>query len=164
MRHHLRDNLLLRQPRWAKHLYRQIQQAQHDFHREHQRSPSVRELAEAVNVREEGVLELIRCYGIADLHSLDEPFSEGEPATPDRSAVRSIRHQSFSLPIEDRILLYDALRALSDVHKKIIYLVFFKEMTQQQVADEMGLTQRTVSREQSKALSRLKAVLGRKIL
>lgn len=163
VRHYLRDNLLVRQPRWARALYRRVQEAQTEFYRKEKRSPTLSELAHAVNLREEGVLEVIRVYGTLDLHSLDEPFSEGGADSPDRSLMRSVKQETFSLPIEDRIVLYDALGALSDLHKRIVYLLFFRDMSQEEVAQEVGLTQRAVSREQSKALSRLKAVLGKKL-
>jgi RNA polymerase sigma-B factor len=161
VRHYLRDCMLLRQPRWARSLYTRIQAAQNDWYREHGRSPSISELADAVNLRDEGVLEIIRVYGALNLHSLDEPFDEAEMAPPNRNLVRSRRTETFSLPIEDRILLYDALGALSDMHKKIIYLLFFKELTQQEVAEEMGVSQKTISRERGKALSRLRSILSR---
>lgn len=163
IRHYLRDNLLVRQPRWARTLYRRIQEAQTEFYRVKGRSPTMSELSEAVNLKEEGVLEVIRVYGALNLHSLNEPFPEGTIDPPDRSLMRSAKQEAFSLPIEDRIVLYDALAALSDIHKRIIYLLFFRDFTQQEVADEIGMTQRTVSREQSKALARLKAVLGKKV-
>jgi RNA polymerase sigma-B factor len=163
IRHYLRDNLLIRQPRWARALYRRIQDAQTEFYRAQGRSPTMPELSQAVNLQEEGVLEVIRVYGALNLHSLDEPFADGSVDPPDRSLMRSARQETFSLPIEDRILLYDALAALSDLHKRIIYLMFFRDLTQQEVADEIGMTQRTVSREQSKALARLKVVLDKKI-
>lgn len=163
VRHYLRDCLLIRQPRWARTLYQRIQNAQTEFYRTAGRSPTLSELAEAVNLRKEGVLEVIRVYGALSLHSLDEPFGEGNVDPPDRSLMRSVRKETFSLPIEDRILLYDALGALSDLHKRIVYLLFFRDLTQEEVARETGLTQRTVSREQSKALARLKAVLGKKL-
>ena len=163
IRHYLRDNLLIRQPRWARALYRRIQEAQTEFYRVKGRSPTMSELSEAVNLQEEGVLEVIRVYGALNLHSLDEPFLDGAVDPPDRSLMRSAKQETFSLPIEDRIVLYDALAALSDIHKRIIYLLFFRDFTQQEVADEIGMTQRTVSREQSKALARLKAVLGKKV-
>lgn len=165
VRHHLRDGLLMRQPRWARALYQRILDTQNEFFHTHKRSPSIKEISEAVNVREEGVLEIIRVYGALDLHSLDEPFDDHqEAATFDRTLVRAVRQETFSLPIEDRITLYDALGVLSDAHKKILYLLFFRELTQQEVANEMGMTQRTVSREQTKALTRLKAILNKKIL
>jgi RNA polymerase sigma factor, sigma-70 family len=163
VRHYLRDCLLVRQPRWARALYQRIQEVQTEFYRTAKRSPTLSELAKAVNLREEGVLEVIRVYGVLNLHSLDEPFDEGSVEPPDRTLMRSVRQETFSLPIEDRIILYDALGVLSDLHKRIVYLLFFRDLTQQEVAQETGLTQRTVSREQSKALARLKAVLGKKL-
>lgn len=163
IRHHLRDSLLVRQPRWAQALYARIQDAQSAFFQEQHRSPSIAELAEKVNLQPAGVLEIIRVHGNMSLHSLDEPLDSPLGGPLDKSLVRAIRAENFSLPIEDRILLFDALRALSDLQKRIIYLVFFGDLTQQQVADEMGLTQRAVSREQVKALDRLKTLLHKKL-
>ncbi len=162
LRHYLRDNMLVRQPRWAKSLYDRIQQVQGDYLRDQGRSPTMSELAAAVNVQEEGILELIRFYGSIDVHSLEDCGAEA-PDGLDRGAIKALRQENFNLPIEDRILLYDALGALSEVHKKLLYLLFFKELTQQEAADELGMSQRTVSREQTRALDRLKAILTKKI-
>jgi len=162
LRHYLRDNMLVRQPRWAKSLYERIQQVQGDYLRDQGRSPTMSELAAAVNVQEEGILELIRFYGSVDVHSLEDNGAE-VPDGPDRGAIKALRQENFNLPIEDRILLYDALGALSEAHKKLLYLLFFKELTQQEAADELGMSQRTVSREQTRALDRLKAILTKKI-
>ena len=164
IRHHLRDALLVRQPRWARGLYAHIVEAQTEFFREHGRSPTIAEVAALVNIQEKGVLEIIRAQANLNVHSLDEPFDEPDGGrAPDRTLVRSIRAESFSLPIEDRILLYEALGVLSDLQKKIIYLLFFRDLTQQEVADEIGLTQRAVSRENVKAMDRLKAILSKRV-
>ncbi|MHB1342990.1 MAG: sigma-70 family RNA polymerase sigma factor [Thermoleophilia bacterium] len=163
VRHHLRDSLLLRQPRWALGLYQRIQETQADFFQKHDRPPTTSELAALINVREEGILEIIRVHGGLSLHSLDEPFEDSERSVVDKSLVRALRAENFALPVEDRILLYDALGALSDLQKKIVYLLFFGDLTQQEVADEMGLSQRAVSREQVKALGRLKSILTKRI-
>ncbi|GAB4241942.1 MAG: hypothetical protein Kow00129_00080 [Thermoleophilia bacterium] len=161
VRHYLRDCLLVRQPRWAKSLYERIQAFQVEFQKQHRRSPSLSEVAEGVNVQKEGVLELIRFYGSLDLQARQDTLSE-EPEL-DRSRIRSLKQENFTLPIEDRIMLYEAMNALSEAHRRMIYLLFFKELTQQEVAEELGVSQRTVSREQSKALGRLKAILTKKI-
>ena len=165
VRHHLRDNLLLRQPRWARALYHDIQSAQARYFDRHQRLPSVQELANEVNVTEEGLLEVLRVYAQLDLQYLDEPAAENEDGAewPDASRVRALRYQSFTLPIEERISLYQAMAKLSDMQKRLIYLLFFKELSQQEVAQQMGVSQRTISREQTKALSRLRALLSRKV-
>lgn len=163
VRHHLRDCLLVREPRWARSLYARIQEAQDTFYKKRGCFPTIAELAAAVNVQEEGVLEIIRYYGAISLHSLDEPFAEAGETEIDRTMVRSLRQEPFSLPIEERIMVHQALQTLSDLHRRIIYGLFFRDLSQQQVANEEGLSQRTVSREQTKALSRLKSVLGTRI-
>lgn len=163
IRHHVRDGLLVRQPRWARSLNARLQSVQADFVHERGRPATMAELAQAMNLQEEGVREIIRMQSALSIQSLDDPGCEQAALAPDRHLMRSVRHENFSLPIEDRILLYDALGALSDIQKKLIYLLFFRDLTQQQVADELGLSQRAVSREQGKALARLKAILSKRV-
>ena len=81
----------------------------------------------------------------------------------DSRLVHSLRRESFALPIEDRIALYDALDKLSAFQRRLVYLLFFKELTQTEVADELGMTQKKVSRESIKALGKLKQLLGRRV-
>jgi RNA polymerase sigma-B factor len=103
-------------------------------------------------------------YSRIQLHSHDEPFTAAQlQAGADSSLVHSLRQQSFALPIEDKIALYAALDRLSVFQKRLIYLLFFKDLTQSEVAEEMGLTQKKVSRESIKALGRLKEVMGKKV-
>lgn len=164
LRHHLRDSLLMRQPRWVKKLYRQIQEKSSELMHQLGRTPELGELAEALNINEEGILEVMGLYARIDLHSRNEPFTSGDlQEGADASVVRALRQESFALPVEDRIALQAAMDKLSAAHRKIIYLLFFREMTQSEVADEMGLTQKKVSRESIKALARLRQVLGRRV-
>jgi len=164
LRHHLRDSLLMRQPRWVKKVYRQIQDKSNELSHKLGRPPEVAELAQALNINEDGILEVMNLYSRIQLHSQDEPFaSDALQAEADPGMVHSIRQSSFSLPIEDRITLYAALDRLSAFQRHLIYLLFFRDLTQSEVAEEMGLTQKKVSRESIKALGRLKEVLGRKV-
>ncbi len=164
LRHHLRDSLLMRQPRWVKRVYAQIQEKSNDLIKKLGRPPRLGELAEALNIQESGILEVMNLYARIDLHSRNEPFAPSElQAEADPGMVHSIRQETFSLPIEDRITLYEALDKLSVFEKKLIYLLFFKDLTQSEVADELGLTQKKVSRESIKTLGRLKAVMGKKV-
>jgi RNA polymerase sigma-B factor len=164
LRHHLRDSLLMRQPRWVKKVYRQIQEKSNELSHKLGRPPEVAELAKALNINEEGVLEVMNLYSRIQLHSHDEPFTAAQmQAAADPSLVHSLRQQTLALPIEDRITLYAALDRLSAFQKRLIYLLFFKDLTQSEVAEEMGLTQKKVSRESIKALGRLKEVMGKKV-
>ena len=117
-----------------------------------------------MNIDEDGILEVMNLYARIDLHSHNEPFSaEDMEATADRTLVRARRQESFVLPIEDRLVLYDALDKLSSFQKRIVYLLFFKQLTQSETAEELGMSQKKVSRESGKALTRLRQVLDQKV-
>ena len=164
LRHHLRDSLLMKQPRWVKKVYHEIQAKSNELMHKLGRPPEVSELAQALNINEAGILEVMSLYARIELHSRNEPFAPGElDEGADPRLVRHLRQESFALPIEDRITLYDALDKLSAFQRRLIYLLFFKELTQTEVADALGLTQKKVSRESIKALGRLKQVLGHRI-
>jgi RNA polymerase sigma-B factor len=164
LRHHLRDSLLMRQPRWVKRVYREINEASSALLKQLGRQPELKELAEAVNINEEGILEVLDLYSRIDLHSRNEPFADDEVyITADAHALHSLKRESFALPVEDRIVLYDGLDKLSAFQRKLIYLLFFREFTQHEVATQLGMSQRSVSRESVKALTRLKQVMGRKV-
>jgi len=164
VRHHLRDSVLMRQPRWLRKTEKRIEEVSIEFTRKNKRPPTLTELSETVNISEEGILEIMRACASISLNSIDDPIiKENLQSGPDSSVVCSNHYESFSLPIEDRIALEDAMGALSAFHKKIVYLLFYKDLTQSEVAEELGLSQRKISRESAKALNRLKAILNTKI-
>ena len=163
IRHHLRDSLLLRQPRWVRKVHGEISAAQAELTHKLRRTPTLGELSERLNITEQGIIEVLQLY--ARVGAPEEPLTGDEfAAGAERAAVHSLRLQSFTLPVEDRITLYDALDKLSTAERRIIYLLFFREFTQQEVATALGLTQKKVSRESIRALARLKSVLQRNVI
>lgn len=63
------------------------------------------------------------------------------------------------LPIEERLALQQALEKLSEPERQVINALFYRGLTQQQTANEMGLSQRKVSRVKASAIQRLGALL-----
>lgn len=106
------------------------------------REPSLKEIAQVVNIREEGVTEALLAGSI--------PLEE-----LNLSRIRSLRYESFQLPIEDRLLLQEALSKLNDMQKKIVYWVFYQDLTQTRIAELLGTNQRRVSRLLKKTLEQL---------
>lgn len=104
--------------------------------------PSIQELAFHLNVKDDSIQEVMRS-GLVPLHDLHI------------ENISSQRHESFHLPIEDRILLTQAFHQLNEIQKKVISLLFFKEMTQQQIAEKLGTNQRKISRLLHAALKKL---------
>jgi len=153
LRHHLRDTALVKKPRWARSLYHKVSEANARLTAELGRPPLIEEIAREVNVSPEGVTELMKLFVDTSVVSLD---GDGGEESVDLSAIRSIHHESFSLPIEDRILLEQALESLSELQRKVIYLFFYKDLSQTEIGRKLGLPQRKISRIVASALKALR--------
>jgi len=69
-----------------------------------------------------------------------------------------IAHQkyvSLRLPIEDRIVLIEAMERLADLQRQVVYYLFYQDLTQSEVAKRLGVSQRHVSRLLAAALRHL---------
>jgi len=158
LRHHFRDTALVRKPRWARSLYAKVSETTVRLTNELGRPPLVEEISREVNVAPEGILELMKLYLDTDVASLDEEPSGGDDA--DLSAIKSLQYETFSLPIEDRIQLEQALDSLSEVQQKVVYLFFYKDLSQTEIGRMLGLPQRRISRIIASSLRSLRDRIG----
>jgi len=159
MRHYLRDSHdLIRRPRWLQRANRELEQAVGRYLSAHGRFPSVEDLASALNITEEGIVEILKAREAA--YTL--PLEEDEPRDDIEINRRLIRHKSyasFHLPIEDRIVLFEALEKLTTLQRQVLYHLFFRDMSQPKAARSIGISQRHVSRVLGAALTRLREML-----
>src|ERR671915_208957 len=153
IKHHLRDTELVKRPRWARSLHARISEATGRLTAELGRPPLIKEIASEVNVTPEGVSELMKLFCDTDVLSLDA----GEDEEVDVSAIKSLRYETFSLPVEDRILLEQALESLTELQRKVVYLFFYKDLCQTEIGKRLGLSQRKTSRTVASALKTLKS-------
>jgi RNA polymerase sigma-B factor len=142
LRHHLRDAALVRRPRWAQSLYSKVAEATDRLAVELGRPPLIDEVAREVNIAPEGVTELAKLFSDTDALSLDS----GEGEQVDISAIKTLHYETFSLPVEDRIVLEQALESLTEIQRKVIYLFFYKDLTQTEIGRRLSLPQRKISR------------------
>ncbi|MFQ9148709.1 MAG: sigma-70 family RNA polymerase sigma factor [Eubacteriales bacterium] len=61
--------------------------------------------------------------------------------------------------LTDRLALKEAIRSLPPRQREIIVLRYFRDMSQQQTADLLGLTQVKISREEKKIFEQLRQSL-----
>src|SRR5215211_1031364 len=151
LRHHLRDAGLVKKPRWARGLYARVAEATKRLTAELGRPPLVEEIARDVNVSPEGVLELMKLYLDTNVSSL-----EGSEDGVDLSAIKSLQYESFSLPVEDRIALEQALESLTELQRKVVYLFFYKDLSQTEIGRTLSMPQRKISRIIASAVKALR--------
>ena len=113
------------------------------------RSPSVAELAHALEIATEEVVEALEAGSAFDPRSLDAPApgdgegSYGDALGGDDDALEAA---------EERALLGPALRALPARERVVLHLRFAEDLTQSEIAQRVGISQMHVSRLIRRAL------------
>jgi RNA polymerase sigma-B factor len=108
------------------------------------RAPTVPELAKAAEVSEEEVLEALESGQAYSTTSLDAPTGENEdtPMRLDRIGEEDIALEN----LEYFASLAPLIEQLPERERQILYLRFFKGMTQSKIAEHVGISQMHVSR------------------
>ena len=157
--HYLRDQApVIKPPRWYRGLNARLHETRERLAAALHREPTLDELAEGMNVTREGIEEILKLRASYNLLSLT-PNAESADGAVKLDAIRARRQVSFQLPIEDRLTLDMALDELAVFERKIVYLFFFMDLTQTEVAQRIGSTQRQVSRILAKTLEKLRSRL-----
>ena len=143
----------VRPPRRIQELQAQISRASNELSQTLHRSPKPREVAEFLNIDVESVIEALAADGCFTPASLDVPVGEDGSG----SLGELLGGEDADLGrAEARILLGPAVRKLKERDRRIIELRFFYGWTQEQIAQDIGVTQMQVSRLLSRILSDLK--------
>jgi len=159
IRHLLRDGGIYRLPRWLPQLYRELTAAVATLQQRLGRTPTVSEIAAHMNLRESGVLEILHAYAQSSVRLIGDPLGDTPSAAIRREEITHQRYVSFHLPIEDRVLLLDLVGCLADMQRKVIYYLFFMDLTQTEAARQLRISQKHVSRVLADALTRLGRLL-----
>lgn len=160
IRRHFRDKAWsLKVPRRLQELNLASNKAAESLSQRLGRAPTIQEIAQAVSASEEETLEAIELGNAYETISLDTKLAyEGESAP--LSLAEFVGEADGSLEnLEKYGDLNQAMDCLDQRERSIIYLRFFKDMSQTEVAKKLNISQMHVSRLQQKALKRLKDLL-----
>jgi RNA polymerase sigma-B factor len=155
LKRHFRDRTWsVRVPRRPQELHLRLGNAINELSQRLKRPPRIPELAEELGVSDEDILEAMEVGGAYRSTSIDgKPSDEGETLTL-QGRLGEDDH-GFDLA-EHRVLLERVIQELPEREQKIIRLRFFQEMTQTEIAQEVGISQMHVSRLLARTLSILR--------
>ena len=161
IRRHFRDKAWsLKVPRRLQELNLAANKAAETLSQKLGRAPTIQDIAEAVNASEEETLEAIELGNAYDTVSLNSKLAYESESAP-LSLAEFVGDTDGSLEnLEKYGDLNQAMDSLDQREKSIIYLRFFKDMSQTEVAKRLNISQMHVSRLQQKALKRLKELLS----
>ncbi len=155
IKRHFRDKgWAIRVPRRLQELKLSLTKATSELSQKNGRSPTVAELAAHLEMSEEDVLEGLESANAYSAVSLDAPDGgdDDSPAVADSLGVTDDALEG----VEYRESLKPLLDKLPSREKHILMLRFFGNMTQSQIATELGISQMHVSRLLARTLAQLR--------
>ncbi len=155
IKRHFRDKgWAIRVPRRLQELKLALTKATAELSQTLGRSPTVSELAGHLEMSEEEVLEGLESANAYSAVSLDAPDS-GDDEAPAVADTLGVQDESLE-GVEYRESLKPLLEKLPPREKRILLLRFFGNMTQSQIAAELGISQMHVSRLLARTLAQLR--------
>ncbi|MBS3740119.1 sigma-70 family RNA polymerase sigma factor [Candidatus Bipolaricaulota bacterium] len=157
IRHQVRDNQpSVHIPQWVKRLNKKVKKAQEKVYQRTGEFPTVKELSDELNIEEEGIKEVLKARDSMTYVSIDKERRESDPRPEyiDYEKIRS-KHKE-DLPLEFKVRIADAIEKLTEVQQQVVKGLFYEERTQEEVGEEIGSSQRQVSRMKYRLLDELK--------
>ena len=148
----LRDDGKIKVSRQLKNEMKTLKALQQGYYNKNGKSPKISYLAEKMGVSKEHVMEILGAIdSMANIESLDNEF------------IPEGMHGGYYVDEEQQnvemIDLKEAIGSLGDRERQIIVLRYFKDMTQQQIAGVLGISQVQVSRIEKKVLARMRETM-----
>lgn len=153
IRRYLRDNNTIRISRSVRDLAYRALQVREEWIREKESEPSVEQLANLLGEKKENVLHA--------MEAIVEPISLYEPVFNENGDSLYVLDQLSDTESSDElwlenIALKDAMKKLTERERRIIELRFYRNKTQMEIAEEIGISQAQVSRLEKGALERIR--------
>lgn len=157
IRKHLRDDGPIKVGREYKRMGAILLGERNRMVAQNGREPSIKELAVRCGIAPEDAA--VALDAVAPVSSLSETVYDDSGLTlegtlPDRDSADETERMF------DRLALAQAIGQLDPLWRKIVLLRYWRNMTQQQVANTLGLSQVKVSREEKKIMERLRELLS----
>ncbi|KKE80703.1 MULTISPECIES: RNA polymerase sporulation sigma factor SigF [Bacillaceae] len=146
----IRDDGSIKVSRSLKEIGNKIRRKKDELTKQLGRSPTVNEIAEALEITPEDVVHAQEAS--KSPHSIHETVFEndGDPITL-LDQIADTDTKWF-----DKLTLQEAIKNLNERERLIIYLRYYKDQTQTEVADRLGISQVQVSRLEKKILKEMK--------
>jgi RNA polymerase sigma-B factor len=155
IKRHFRDKRWqMRVPRQSQELLLEMRAAEEDLTRRLSRAPDDSELAATLGVPEADVLEARRAHLAFSAYSLDAPLpGEQDPALLGDMLGEDDQALAHATDIESVTAHLDEL---PQREQRILMLKFYGNLTQEQIAERLGISQMHVSRLLNRALAYLR--------
>ena len=147
----------VRVPRDLQELALRVDRKVSDLSTDLRRQPTVSEIAQAVGIEEEDVLEALEASGAYRATSLSTPRGNEDEAGETLGDTVGTSEEGFGLA-ESRATLEQLMRAVTPREREVLRLRFEEDLTQAEIGERIGVSQMQVSRIIRQSIARLRTV------
>lgn len=148
----IRDDGLIKVSRSLKEMGGKIKTARNELVNQLNREPTIGEIAEKLNISSEDIVLALETNSMLEYLYDTINQKDGSPIL----LIDKIEDNCSELDIINKIALKDVIAKLNSKEKQIIFLRYFKDKTQMEVAKDLGISQVQVSRIEKKVLEKLR--------
>ncbi|GBF11560.1 RNA polymerase sporulation sigma factor SigF [Tepidibacillus infernus] len=151
----IRDDGTVKVSRSLKETANKVRKAKDELSKQLGRLPTIKEIADHLHISPEDVVFAQEANRAPS--SIHETVFEndGDPITLMDQISDDSQDKWF-----EKLALQEAIRSLNERERLIVYLRYYKDQTQSEVAERLGISQVQVSRLEKKILSMIKDQLG----
>ena len=151
IKRYIRDNGAIKVSRSIKILANKINRFICEFQSKESRSPTIEELSEKFGVSEDEVIVAIDSARMPV--SIYDKF-EDEDDSPE--LISKIPSDNSEDNVLDKIRLGEVIEHLNERERKIIILRYYRDKTQSEIAEELGVSQVQISRLENKIIEKIR--------
>ena len=144
IQHYLRDRgRLIRQPAWVQELNSKVTRATEQLSQEMGRDPLPAEVAERLNISEDSINNVLAARELNHVVSLSAPLDgsgDTDLSLLEKEKSADSKLAALQLPVEDRIVLEEAVDSLKPLEQKVVRLFFFGDLNQTEIARKLGIS------------------------
>ena len=150
---------VIKVPRRIQELSKKVNMARVELSQELQKNPSIDEIADYLELSSEEVIEVLDASQVYSPQSLDKSL---DSQNDDKDAIfgdlLGVEDKNFE-SIETMDFIKNTMEKLKEMEKKILIYRYFEKMTQIAIANELGVSQMTVSRIEKKIIKKFRQEL-----
>jgi RNA polymerase sigma-B factor len=163
IKHYLRDKgKIIKEPAWLQELNSKINRVVNELTAKLGQPPTVQQIAEFLGMTPKAVEDVLLTREVFKVSSLDalEEDDDDEWNGYDLEKLPVEVVQGFNLPIEERIVVENAMQRLKQIEQQVLHLFFNEGYNQTEIAHRLGISCNYVSHILRNATQKLRRIIS----
>ncbi|MBC7472726.1 MAG: sigma-70 family RNA polymerase sigma factor [Candidatus Sericytochromatia bacterium] len=166
MKHYIRDHYsLVKQPRELQELQPKVNRAKQFLRSEKNVEPNAEQISEYLELPIDKIEQVLDLEKKSNIMSLDQQINQDADSNSASiiSQLEDKKYQSFQLAQEDKMILSEAIKSIKDQSRQVIEYAFYQDLSQTEIAKQLGISQMQVSRRLKGAVKELWEILNTRV-